>query len=74
MPGDNSGAEGREHVAQCNVFCEYADSAVVDPDFGTCPNGCPVDHPCNCEDLRERAAWNAAEGLAAIWPDRGDDA
>jgi hypothetical protein len=52
MPGDNSGAEPREHDERCPAACY---DAYVDD--------CPLHdgHPCTCDELAEQDAEREAE-------------
>lgn len=56
-PGDNSGAEPRDHERDCLTNCPYISELFVETD--TCAAG-HVDHICNCDDVeRVRFAWEA---------------
>jgi hypothetical protein len=60
MPGDNSGAEPREHDDRCAALCD------VDTERCTIHNG----HACNCDNLAEQDAEREAEAYAEYLYDR----
>ncbi len=60
MPGDNSGAEPKEHYRLCRTLCEYADTPLDDQSLWPIDEDgdhfCPLDHDdhqCNCDDIAE---------------------
>jgi len=55
MPGDNSGAEPREHERECLTNCPYISDVFVEED--SCVAG-HADHFCNCDDVA-RIRWEA---------------
>jgi hypothetical protein len=53
MPGDNSGAESRDHYADCRVNCQFAVGELAEGE--ECEWG-HHNHECDCESCAEEWA------------------
>lgn len=62
MPGDNSGADPKDHDNRCATLCAFVDVPI--PDGGECPEGHGSHDWCNCDALAEMDAENWAEAEA----------